>query len=296
MEINSQVIDTPPRPAASVVLLRDAPGGLEVFLIKRHGLSDVLAGAFVFPGGKVDRHDRPGEGQTLLHGSTENLVAGLNEPAIDLETAVSLYVAAIRETFEESGVLLACGAENLQASRASALARGGLQFDEVLASLALRLDTRELLPLSRWITPRVPTVTNKRFDTRFFVAPLPAGQSAQHDNHEATDSVWLRPRDALQQYWDSQINFAPPQIMTLAHLSHYGTVRAVQASLHGRMPSLIEPEPFDIDGGRVICYPGDERHSNPLRAMPGPTRLIFRNRRFEPPGGFEALFLPPATA
>lgn len=293
MELNLEVVDTPPRAAATVVMVRDGAEGLETFLVRRHGLSDVLAGAFVFPGGKVDPHDRSPGSRALFAQAATDLPARLNEPGIDPDTAASLVLAAIRETFEESGVLLARGAEADEAAQAIALVRdGGLRFDQALARLSLRLDADDLLPWSRWITPRLPMVTNKRFDTRFFVAPLPPGQVARHDNLEATESVWLRPRAALQRYWDGAIDLAPPQIMTLAHLSHYPTVAHLSDARRHRPPPLIAPEPIDVDGERMVCYPGDERHSNPERAMPGPTRLAFRNRRFEPAQGFDGLFSP----
>jgi 8-oxo-dGTP pyrophosphatase MutT (NUDIX family) len=291
MDLNQEVVETPPRAAATVVLVRDNAPGLETFLVRRHGLSDVHAGAHVFPGGKVDRHDLSADSRSLFAQPSTDLPNHLNEADIDPDTAASLYLAAIRETFEESGVLLARDARAEHAMQAMALIRDeGLRFDQALSRLNLQLDASELLPWSRWITPRVPTGTNKRFDTRFFIATLPDGQTALHDNLEATESIWLRPRDALQQYWDGAINLAPPQIMTLAHLSHYPTVATLRAGLRGRLPPLIAPEPFYVEGMRVVCYPGDERHSILVRAMPGPTRLAFRNRRFEPPGGFDDLF------
>jgi 8-oxo-dGTP pyrophosphatase MutT (NUDIX family) len=302
MELNSEIVTTPPRPAATVIMLRDNPGSgdgpasssggtaLEVFLIKRHGLSDVLGGAYVFPGGKVDRFDAELDMAAHLDQPLPELHATLNEPDIDALTAAGLYIAAVREAFEESGILFAQGASQARALHATQLLREGQAFDEVLAQMQLRLDTRSLAPWSRWITPKVPSVMNKRFDTRFFVAASPAGQVASHDNHEATESTWLTPRAALEQYRGGQIELAPPQIMSLAHLSRYGSVRAVMAEARNRLPAVIEPEPFEENGGRVICYPGDARHSVPTRAMPGPTRLRYINKRFEPINGFDALF------
>ena len=101
---------------------------------------------------------------------------------------------------------------------------------------------------------------------------------------------WLAPRLALQQYWQRQIELAPPQIMTLAHLSRFADVASALHSARQGPPALVAPEPFDEAGERVICYPGDPRHSVPAVAMPGPTRLRYRNQRFEPEQGFEALF------
>ena len=291
MELNYEAVTTPLRSAATVMLLRDSSAGLEIFLLKRHGLSDVLGGAYVFPGGKVDGADAELDADAHLDQAPPVLHASLNEPEIDAPTASGLYVAAIREAFEECGILFAHGASQAQATGARVLSREGYAFDEVLAQMQLRLQTQSLSPWSRWITPRVPSVMNKRFDTRFFVAACPADQVASHDNHEAIESLWITPRAALEQYRTGQIELAPPQIMSLAHLSRSGSVQAVMAQAKSRLPALIQPEPFEEDGGRVICYPGDARHSVQTRAMPGPTRLRYVNKRFEPAEGFDALWM-----
>ena len=292
MELNRDIVTTPLRAAATVVMLRDTPSGLEVFLMQRHGLSDVLGGAYVFPGGKVDAADGELDMAAHLDQPLTVLHAGLNEPDISERTAGGLYVAAVREAFEESGVLMAQGpaGQGVDCDRAGALLREGEGFNAMLAALGLRLQTRQLVPWTRWITPTSPSVMNKRFDTRFFVAAVPDGQVAVHDDHETTASVWLSPRRALQAYWDDQIALAPPQIMSLAQLSHHGSVASVVAQARGRLPPVIAPEPFDLEGGRMICYPGDARHSIGAPAMPGPTRLYYRNKRFEPDGGFASLF------
>jgi 8-oxo-dGTP pyrophosphatase MutT (NUDIX family) len=292
MELNLETVTTPVRAAATVVLLRDAPAGLEVFLMKRHGLSDVLGGAYVFPGGKVDVADTELDMLVHLDQPLNKLLASLNETDINEQTAGGLYVAALREAFEESGVLFAQGAsiQGDDCARAAALLREGHAFNAVLAQMALRLQTHSVVPWSRWVTPMQASVMNKRFDTRFFVAAVPAGQVARHDDHETTESIWLSPRSALQQYWAGQIELAPPQIMSLAHLSHHADVHSVLAAARARLPPLIRPEPFDHEGVRVICYPGDARHSVREQALPGPTRLCFRNKRFEPVHGFESLF------
>ena len=121
------------------------------------------------------------------------------------------------------------------------------------------------------------------------VAAAPADQEARHDNHEATEAVWLTPREGLQRYWDGAIDLAPPQIMSLAQLAKLADVAQALALARSRPPTLIAPEPFDEDGCRVICYPGDPRHSIPQPVWDGPTRLTHRNRRFEPEGGLDAL-------
>jgi hypothetical protein len=290
MDISSAIIHTPPRDAATVIILRDGPEGLQVFLVKRHGLSDVLGGAYVFPGGKLDDSDMQLGEAAHLDQSSAALHAALAEPALTPQRARGLYVAALREAFEECGAWFAQDGAPDQSRQLAEQIRSGRTFNQVLGDLNLRLPTRALLPWSRWVTPTMPSISSKRFDTRFFVAALPGHQSPTHDNVETTESVWLPPRLALQQYWDGGIAMAPPQIMTLAHLARFADVASVLHSARTHAPALIAPEPFDDQGERVICYPGDVRHSVATAVMPGPTRLRFRNRRFEPEQGFAALF------
>jgi 8-oxo-dGTP pyrophosphatase MutT (NUDIX family) len=259
-------------------------------LVKRHGLSDVLGGAYVFPGGKLDDSDLQLAATAHLDQDSQALHSALAEPHLSMDVARGLYVAALREAFEECGVLFAQDAAHQHSLQLAERIKTGQSFNAVLGHLQLRLQTRALQPWSRWITPKMPSISSKRFDTRFLVAALPAEQIASHDNVETTESVWLGPRVALEQYWDNQIALAPPQIMTLAHLSRYADVASALRAARGVAPALIEPEPFNEDGERVICYPGDPRHSVRAAAMPGPTRLRFRNQRFEPEGGFAALF------
>jgi len=287
MELNSEIPTAPPRNAATVIMLRDAPQGLEVFLVKRHGLSDVLGGAYVFPGGKLDGADALLDARAHLDQDPAALHAALGEPETDIATAAGLYVAALREAFEESRVLFT---HDIATARAALLQDKAKPFNQLLAELQVRLQTRNVLPWSRWITPRMPSVTNKRFDTRFFVAAVPPEQEARHDEHETTESVWLAPRAALEQYWNGQIELAPPQIMSLQHLARHGTVDSVMDAARKQLPPLVLPESFDEGGTRVLCYPGDPRHSVAQRALPGVTRLLYRNKRFEPVEGFEALF------
>ena len=291
MELNHTSIETPVRDASTVVLLRDAPVGLEVFLIKRSGLSDVLGGAYVFPGGKLDAADAMEDMENRVDQSPQVLHAALNEPALSHHNAAALYVAALREAFEESGVLFAQGASLQATANAAQLLKDGLSFADMLVQLNLRLQTQQVQPWSRWITPKMASVSTKRFDTRFFIAAVPLNQTAVHDNHEATESVWLPPRTALEQYWNGDIALAPPQIMSLAHLSHHSSVASALAEARSKPPGVIEPEPFDYEGIRTITYPGDPQHSVRQRALPGPTRLRYANKRFEPINGFEALFL-----
>ena len=285
MELNSDIPALPPRDAATVVMLRDGDQGLEVFLVKRHGLSDVLGGAYVFPGGKLDATDCDAAHHAHFDRKPQDLRAALAEPDTEEGIACGLFVAALRETFEESGVLFATGAAGVHAAEAASH-----DFHTRLSAKQLLLHTSAVQPWTRWITPRMPSVSSKRFDTRFFIAAMPEGQMAVHDDVEATESAWLQPRTALQQYWDRQIELAPPQIMSLAQLSRHATVASALAEAASRPPPVILPEAFNENGERTICYPGDAGHPVKTRAMPGPLRLHWRNKRFEPEGGFEALF------
>ena len=271
-----------PLDAATLVLLRDHPGeGLQVLLLQRHSASRVLGGAYVFAGGKLDPADQQAPALARLDSPPEQLHSQLGEPELPAPTAAGLYVAAIREAWEESGVLFCDGDP-------AGLAAGEPGWRQLLDS-GMQLQTQALTPWCRWITPRQPSVTNRRFDTRFFVARAPQGQRARHDNHETTASQWFGPRQALEAFWERQIDLAPPQIMSLVHLHRHATVQTVLDEARSRRPPVILPEPFDAQGVRTICYPGDPRHSCAQAALPGPTRLHFVQGRFEPDGGLPAL-------
>lgn len=300
MQLNSEVVTTPPRASATVVLLRDgASAGLEIFLLRRHTASAVLGGAYVFPGGKLDDADCLPSLHQRLDQPVAHLHRQLAEPELTPSTAAGLYVAAVREALEECGVLYARTAQSTspnhdetQRQEWQRSLHAGVSFENLLVQENLQVDTQPLAPWSRWITPVVPSVTNKRFDTRFFVAALPPGQSPVHDNLEAIDSLWLSPREALERYWANALSFAPPQIMTLASLTRFKTVADALHFAKSRKPPCVLPEPFDENGVRTICYPGDPQHSVRERALEGPSRLRFVNGKFEPLGGLQALLAP----
>ncbi|MFT4193780.1 NUDIX hydrolase [Ottowia sp.] len=293
MELNNQVIDTPPRDAASVILLRDGAQGLEVLLMRRHTDSAVLGGAYVFPGGKVDAADAAPELLARLDRPPAELHARLGEPALSPAQAAALYVAAAREAAEESGLLFLQRGTQEVASHSAATCtrlRAGESLHALLAEHGALFDTDALAPWSRWITPRRPAVMNKRFDTRFFLAAAPPAQEARADDFEVTDARWLTPREALRQYRAHAIDMAPPQIVSLLHLMQYAGVGQAMADARSRRPPLVQPEPVETAETRVLCYPGDPGHPVPARALPEPvpTRLVWRGKRFEPPQGYGA--------
>ncbi len=290
MELHTDIITTPPLDSASVVLLRDSSHGLQVLLLKRHQASNVLGGAYVFPGGKLDTADQHPSLLQCLSQNVATLHQRLCEPELSPPQAAGLFVAAVREAFEECRIFLGQGPNRKAGLHAlkNALDQG-LSWSAAIQSLSLQLDTHDLVPWTRWITPRQASVTSKRFDTRFFIARVPEGQTAEHDNHETTEAWWTTPREALVRYWEHQIELAPPQIMGLVQLARHADTASALAEAHRRPPPIIEPEPFDQDGIRTICYPGDPHHSVRQRAFPGPTRLMFKNKRFEPERGLAAL-------
>jgi len=288
IQINNLEVNDPPLAAATVMVLRDGPQGLEVLMIQRHHNSDVLGGAHVFPGGKLDAQDSQLNG-LVPDRPLDWFQARLAEPETPADLALALHLAALRETLEESGLLIGqtVQADQLQQARQQLGEKQG--FTSVLNNLGLPLRTQGLAPWSRWVTPRMPSVMTKRFDTRFFVAIAPPEQLALHDNFEATETVWLNPRQGLHDYWEGRIGLAPPQIMSLSQLARFENAASALAYAEKSRPVLTQPEPFDDNGVRVICYPGDPRHSNPEPGFEGPTRLRFVNKRFEPEGGLAAL-------
>ncbi|MBC7918447.1 MAG: NUDIX hydrolase [Rhodoferax sp.] len=273
-----------PRDAATVVLLRDGADGLEVFLMKRSGLSDTFGEAYVFPGGKLDAHDQSPAALAALDMHMDQLAQQLGEPELEGTVAAGLHVAALREMFEEAGVLLAQGNSRPAGPTPD-------DWQAWIATQGTQLQASQLVPWSRWITPRMAALSKKRFDTRFFLALAPRDQIASHDNFETTASVWLTPKEALHRFDRDEIEMAPPQIMSLAHLARYARAADAVHAARQQLPPCICPENFSENGEVILCYPGDPMHSVPERALPGPTRLTIRNKRFFPEGGLESLWV-----
>ena len=288
IELNHEEVLTPPAPSATVMVLRDSPHGLEVLLVRRHGDSKVLGGVHVFPGGKLDALDCQ-TSDSQLDQTAEALKASLGETTLDAATGAGLYVAALRETFEECGLLLHRELPQHVPAELRRHLMDGMGFAAAMTQLGLPLQTSSLKPWARWITPRVPSVTNRRFDVRFFVALAPAGQDVLHDDHEVTETVWLTPESALRKYWSGELGLVAAQILNLSQLVRHASAAEVMSAASARFPLLVEPEPFVHDGVRTVCYPGDPWHSVKHPVWTAPTRLTFRNNRFEPEGGLAAL-------
>ena len=267
-----------PRDAATVLLLRPAAAGFEVFMVKRSGLSDVLGEAHVFPGGKVDAADAAARMQAHLEGAANLDPAALGE-SLPPERLAAMYVAAARETFEEAGVLLArnAGRSDLAAARGRLNAKE--DFAQVLADLGVKLDLAALVPWVRWVTP---AFLARRFDARFFLAAAPADQIATHDDYEATHSEWLSPREALARWERNEIKLAPATYKSLAHLALYDSIDSAITDARSRPAPIVIPHSYERDGAREIVLPGDPEHPNKMLAIPGPTRLRWDGARYVP--------------
>jgi 8-oxo-dGTP pyrophosphatase MutT (NUDIX family) len=251
----------PARPSASIILVRDGPAGLETFMVRRHARSAVAPSAYVFPGGTV-RDDDLQLGVADDAALAETISARSDTPMPPREAA-ALYVCAIRELFEEAGVLLVRDGkgelltvrpedttfqERLQTTRL-ALQAGDLTIGQVLAEAGWQPAFDCLVPFSHWITPE-PLAA--RFDARFFVAELPSGQSALHDTIETSEGVWLAPRQLLD--GDYHTVFATAQhLRRLAEFSSVPQLLAFARSKPIRMvrPTLVEAS----DGVRVLIDP-----------------------------------------
>jgi 8-oxo-dGTP pyrophosphatase MutT (NUDIX family) len=242
-----------PVPAATIMLLRDGPQGLEVFMVVRHHQIDFASGALVFPGGKVDPQD-----------SDERVLARLTEyPNVSVEQS-RLRAAAIREAFEESGILMARRRDGAPLRGAEQLAdlqrwRDGLNaqslsLGQMLADGDLQLATDDLTHFSHWITP---PIMPKRFDTHFYLARVPVEQIAGHDGHENVDSVWIRPQQVIA---DAAAKTRTVIFPTLSNIVRLGQYDCVAAAFAGALASVIVPiEPWieTRADGRYVCIPSD---------------------------------------
>ncbi len=267
------------RDAATVLLLRDRPSGeFEVLMVKRHGQSGFMAGAHVFPGGKLDAADSTDEMACRLIGlSAEEARQALGEPELPSARALGMFVAALRETFEEAGVLLADFALSADLSAARKHLHEGTSFADVLAELDAHLRVDQIVPFSRWVTP---VVEPRRFDTRFFVARVDPSQRAEHDKRETTTHAWLTPREAIEATLRAQIMLPPPTLKSLLELSNFESAEAVLAAARARKPPMVEPVIQHIDGALTILLPGDPQHPERVAALSGSTRMVLEDGRF----------------
>jgi 8-oxo-dGTP pyrophosphatase MutT (NUDIX family) len=243
-----------PRPASTILLLRDsAKDEIEVFMMVRHYEIDFNSGALVFPGGSVDKGDQEIIARPEFYSGGQGLDGA----------ALSFRIAAIRETFEESGILLARvsgskalvdakRAAEIEAGSRAALSEGKTNFLEVLTENGLLLALDELVPYAHWITPEgMP----KRFDTWFFLAAAPPEQVGAHDGKESTDSIWLSPREALAGGESGRFKLPFPTTRNLIKLGKQPNVKAVLDDSRGKPIVTVMPVMTRLNGGRQLRIP-----------------------------------------
>ncbi|MEB3329952.1 MAG: NUDIX hydrolase [Candidatus Sericytochromatia bacterium] len=271
-----------PRESATVLLLRDGAGGLEVFMVRRRLASDFVGGAYVFPGGAVDPEDALPDLTSRLDGVGAEAWGGLLD--LSPERAAAHVVAAVRETFEEAGVLLASSprgpvapAEGAERSRWEAvragLLGGRLSWRAIVQAEALTLTADRLAYFAHWVTP---AGAPKRFSTRFFLAETPEGQAPLADDQEVEAGVWLRPEEALEARRSGQMTVILPTARSLEALLPFRTAAEAMAHARGSRVTTILPRIVLRDGQPVALLPGepgyDEAAEVPLPAF-DPSRM-----------------------
>jgi 8-oxo-dGTP pyrophosphatase MutT (NUDIX family) len=252
-----------PRDASTVLLLRDSKAKeIEVFMMVRHHQIEFNSGALVFPGGSVDKNDREIAANPALYSGGEGLDAD----------ALGFRIAAIRETFEESGILLARPkgstalvdarrASEIAAAHRAELNEGKIPFLKVLTDNGMLLALDELMPYAHWITPEgMP----KRFDTWFFLAAAPPDQLGAHDGKESTDSIWVSPREALEGGDNGRFKLPFPTTRNLIRLGKQGSVRDALQDSKGRDIVTVMPVMTRLNGGRQLRIPKEAGYDGEL--------------------------------
>jgi 8-oxo-dGTP pyrophosphatase MutT (NUDIX family) len=244
-----------PRPASTIMLLRDGAvrKEIEVFMMVRHYEIDFNSGALVFPGGSVDKGDNEIIANPSLYSGGEGLDA----------SELAFRIAAVRETFEESGILLARPkgstslidarhASEIEAAHRAELCEGKISFQKVLSDNGMLLALDELMPYAHWITPEgMP----KRFDTWFFLAAAPPEQLGAHDGKESTDSIWVSPREALEGGDTGRFKLPFPTTRNLIKLGKQQSVKAALDDSRGKKVVTVTPIMTRTEKGRQLRIP-----------------------------------------
>lgn len=268
MAFNALVDDpnsVPLRDAATVMLVRDGRHGVEVFMLRRNLNSDFVGGAYVFPGGAVDPSDGEAEVERFSVGLDDRRASQL----LDIDQGgLAFWVAAIRESFEEAGLLLALDRDDslLRLDDPAVIerfARHRVDVDtstrllrDIVREEGLRLATGRMHYWSRWITP---LGSPRRYDTRFFVAHAPDAQVPTHDDRETIANLWIRPSEALERHEAGEFELIFPTVRSLDALTQFDSAEAVIAHAQGiaEFPPLL-PTFVEEDGGLRLILPGDE--------------------------------------
>lgn len=277
-------MSVPIRDAATVLALRDGATGIEVFMVKRDSRLTFLGGAYVFPGGAADEADRDERFEQVL----TSFDAEETARALDLDDptrARAYMVAALRELFEEAGILLARSdgcwialdgddprARRIRAERPR-VAAGEAAFIDLLIREELSLAADCLHHFAHWITPEGAP---RRFDTHFFVAPMPEGQDARHDMVESVDGMWVSPGDALASYARKEIELVPPTIVTLDRLALHGDTGEVLEAAATLEVIPVWPKISVEEDDVTILYPGDADYNEGVVRPGEPGKVLNR--------------------
>jgi 8-oxo-dGTP pyrophosphatase MutT (NUDIX family) len=239
----------PARPAATIVLLRPGPEGPEVLLVRRGRSAGFVPGAYVFPGGRVDEDDAEGDLLERVYGLTpEGADHRLSLPRESAPRAIAYYTAAVREAFEEVGILVgrlqdgssppsAAVDPSVEALQIELLADDG-RFPAILDQLGAEMDLGAMEYIAHWITPEVEP---RRYDTRFFAARVPPGTEVRLNEQEMTDARWTTPEAALEANRRGDLPMIFPTLKTLVSLSGYPEVDALFDDARRRPVPTIMP-------------------------------------------------------
>ncbi|MCD9625391.1 NUDIX hydrolase [Rhabdothermincola salaria] len=265
------VASVPVRDASTLMLVRDADAGLEVCMLRRNLRSDFVGGAYVFPGGGVDDHDRRPEVGAVC--------CGLDDAAASTRVGVAqgglaFWVAALRESFEEAGVLLARrrgqrellrfdepDVEARFATHRLTVDRGERRLVEICHEEGVDLAVDDLRYVSRWITP---VGAPRRYDTRFFVARAPDHQVALHDDREVIANVWVRPADALARHRAGEMEMIFPTLRSLEWLEAHPTAADALAAADAitEISAILPRFTTAPDGELRLLVPGDHGYED----------------------------------
>jgi len=257
-----------PKRSAAVILLKDEkPQGLKVFLLKRSEQQKFMAGAYVFPGGIMDKQDDDQNIRVRCRGISPLKTQERPGETLAEEDSIAFRVTGVRELFEEAGVLFAVRGTSAPIAMDDASVQ--LRFDNyrefllkgeiTLARLAEKEDLiytiDQLAHFAHWITPEGQPL---RFYTHFFIAAMPEFQKAHADGKEATEGRWISPRDALEENLRGAMTLMPPTIASLENLARFTTTGDVLLSLKDRETTrAVQPVSVDLPGQQFVVFPWD---------------------------------------
>jgi 8-oxo-dGTP pyrophosphatase MutT (NUDIX family) len=251
LESGTSAEPAPARPASTILLLRDGPSAPQLLLLRRHGRSGFAAGAWVFPGGTVDAADRTGGLALLGRESAMEWARRLESP--DPAEAAAYLFAALREAFEETGILLGEGATPPTSEEPrAALLGGALSFAEILEGAGASGPPTEVAYIARWITPRPEP---RRYDTRFFLARVPAATEARPHRAELVEERWVTPAAALEGFADGSLPMLPPTAHTLRRLAAFADAGEALRALGEAPVPAVTPTMRSAEGGVEIVLP-----------------------------------------